>query len=51
VVTKVERGKTSETWLDRGSVEFVRVFVGRSHPLSFGIRAWFRDCNLGRTYG
>jgi len=27
--------KTSETWLDRGSVEVVRVFVGRSHPLSF----------------
>jgi hypothetical protein len=28
--------KTSETWLGRGFVEFVRVFVGRSHPLSFG---------------
>ncbi len=29
--------KTSETWFERGSVEFVRVFVGRSHPLSFGV--------------
>jgi hypothetical protein len=29
-------GKTSETWLDRGCVEFVRVFVGRSHPSIFG---------------
>jgi hypothetical protein len=27
---------TLETWFDRGSVEVVRVFVGRSHPLSFG---------------
>jgi len=27
---------TSKTWFDRGSVEVVRVFVGRSHPLSFG---------------
>ncbi len=29
-------GKTSETWTERGSVAFVRVFVGRPHPLSFG---------------
>jgi hypothetical protein len=28
-------GETSETWFDRRSVEFVKVFVGRSHPLSF----------------
>ncbi len=27
--------KTSEPWFGRGSVEFVRVFVGRSQPLFF----------------
>jgi hypothetical protein len=31
-VTKVGGEKTLETWLDRGSIEVVRVFVGRSHP-------------------
>jgi hypothetical protein len=31
-------GKTSKTWFDRRSVEFVRVFVGRSHPLSFWLQ-------------
>jgi len=31
-VTKVGGEKTSETWLDRGSIEVVRVFVGRLHP-------------------
>jgi hypothetical protein len=34
--SRKQGGKTSETWFERGSVEFVRVFVGRSHPLSFG---------------
>jgi hypothetical protein len=30
--------KTLETWLDRGSVEVVRVFVGSSHPSLFGYK-------------
>ncbi len=36
-------GKTSETWSKKGSVEFVRVFVGRSHPLSFGISSFMNE--------
>jgi hypothetical protein len=32
-------GKTSETWFEKGSVEFVKVFVGRSHPLSFWLQS------------
>jgi hypothetical protein len=35
---KVGGKKTSETWLDRMFVEAVRVFVGRSHPFSFGYK-------------
>ncbi len=37
-VTKVEGRKTLETWLDRVSIEAVRVFVGRSHPFSFRLQ-------------
>ncbi len=35
--------KTSETWSERGFVEFVRVFIGRSHPLSFWLQHLFID--------
>ncbi len=40
-------GKTVETWFERGSVEFVRVFVGRSHLLSFGYKS-FNKTKLAR---
>ncbi len=30
--------KTSKPWFGRGSIEFVRVFVRRSHPLSFWLQ-------------
>jgi hypothetical protein len=39
---------TSETWFDRGSVEVVRVFVGRSHPLSFWLH-WIDDDDINQN--
>jgi hypothetical protein len=45
--------KTLETWLDRGSVEVVKVFIGWLHPHSFGysgLPILGRIVNLNATY-